>query len=121
MSVAEIHRQALAARAEILAELEAEIAAEEARFEEAVQAARNAAEAARNAEKAARNAIRSARASMKAMKPIKTRKRHPGANYEIAGKPAHLAPGAPLRRVEGNRRHSAKLALTRGKRSKAKY
>ena len=121
MSLAQLQRQALAARAEIMRELEEEIAAEEHRFNAAVRAARNASSAARNAERAARNAIRSARASMKAMKPIKTRKRAPGANYEIAGKPAHLAPGATLRRVEGTRRHSQSLAKTRGRRSKAKY
>ena len=121
MSLAELQRQALAARAEIMRELEEEIAAEERRFDEAVRAARNAEQAARNAERAARNAIRSARASMRAMRSVKTRKRAAGANYEIAGKPAHLAPGAPLRRVEGSRRHSQTLALKRGKRSKAKY
>lgn len=118
MSLAELHRQALASRAKILKELEEEVAAEEKRLKEVIKTIRNAEQVAKNAEKAARNAIRSAKASMKS---IKTRKRAPGANYEIAGKPAHLAPGVHLRRVEGTRRHSQTLALTRGKRSKAKY
>jgi hypothetical protein len=121
MSLAELRKQALATRAKILKELEEEIASEERRFEASVKAARNAEQAARNAERAARNAIRSARASMKAIRSVKTRKRAAGANYEVAGKPAHLAPGVPLRRVEGTRHHSQTLALTRGKRSKAKY
>jgi hypothetical protein len=121
MSLEELRRQALAARAEILREIEEEMHEEQRRLNEAVQAARHAERAARNAERAARNAIRSARATLRSSRPVKTRKRAPGANYEIAGRPAHLAPGAPLRSVEGKKRHSQTLALTRGKRSKAKY
>ncbi len=121
MSLQALHEQALAMRQRILNELEAEMREEEQKLNNARRAAREAEQAARNAERAARNAIREARRAVRASRPVTTRKRNPGANYEIAGKPAHLAPGAPMRSVEGKRRHSQTLALTRGRRSKAKY
>lgn len=121
MDLSALRAQALEERRRIMEELEREIEEEERRLNNARRAAREAEEAARNAERAARNAIREARASMRASRPVKTRKRNPGANYEIAGRPAHLAPGAPLRSVEGKRSHSRTLATTRGRRTKAKY
>lgn len=121
MDLSALRAQALEARRQIMEELEREIEEEERRLNNARRAAREAEEAARNAERAARNAIRAARASLRAAKPVKTRKRNPGANYEIAGRPAHLAPGAALRSVEGKRAHSRSLATTRGRRTKAKY
>jgi hypothetical protein len=121
MSLASLHQEALARRRAILNELEAEVAAEKQRLNNAQKAAREAEQALRNAERAARNAERAMRNAEKAAKPVKTRKRHPGANYEIAGKPEHLAPGAPLRTVEGKKIHSRTLATTRGRRNKAKY
>lgn len=121
MDLSALRAQALEARRQIMEELERDIAEEERRLNNARRAARDAEVAARNAERAARNAIREARASLRAARPEKTRKRNPGANYEIAGKPAHLAPGAPLRSVEGIRSHTRNLARTRGRRSKAKY
>ena len=121
MDLSALRAEAMAARDRIMAELERDIEEEERRLNNARRAAREAEQAARNAERAARNAIREARASLRAARPVKTRKRHPGANYEIAGRPAHLAPGAPLRSVEGRRSHSRSLATTRGRRTKAKY
>ncbi len=108
-------------RRAILNDLEREMREEEERLNAARRAAREAEQLARNAERNARAALRNARAELRALRPVKTRKRAAGANYEIAGKPAHLAPGAPLRSVEGRRVHTANLARTRGRRSKAKY
>ena len=116
MDIQELQRRALAARNEIMRNLEREMAEEEQRLNNARRAAREAQNAARNAERAARNAIREARAAARALRPVGTRKRHPGANYEIAGKPAHLAPGARMRKVEGSRAHSRSPIMTRARR-----
>jgi Tfp pilus assembly protein PilX len=123
MSLESLRQEALARRKAILNELEAEVAEEKRRLTNALKAQREAEKALRNAERAARNAAAAARNEGKNAKPksVKTRKRHPGANYEIAGKPEYLAPGAVLRSVEGKKIHSKTLATTRGKRSKAKY
>lgn len=120
MSLASLHQEALARRRAILNELEAEVAEEKRRLQNALKAQREAEKALRNAERAARNALRNEGKNAKP-KSVKTRKRHPGANYEIAGKPEHLAPGAVLRSVEGKKIHSKTLATTRSRRSKAKY
>jgi septal ring factor EnvC (AmiA/AmiB activator) len=130
MSLESLRQEALARRKAILNELEAEVAEEKRRLTNALKAHREAEKALRNAERAARNAAAAARNAAAAArnegknakpKSVKTRKRHPGANYEIAGKPEYLAPGAVLRSVEGKKIHSKTLATTRGKRSKAKY
>jgi len=121
MDFAALQREALAAQRAALEELEAGVREEERRLNNARRAAREAAQALRNAEREARNAERAARNAARVPKPEQTRKRRPGANYEIAGRPAHLAPGAPFRNVEGKRRHSRTLATTRGRRTTAKY
>ena len=121
MDLSALRAQALKAREEIMKQLEEEMAEEEKKLDAVRRAVREAEEKARNAERAARNAIREARAAARETLPKKTRKRTAGANYEIAGRPAHLAPGAPLRTVEGKKTHPRNLATTRGKRSKAKY
>lgn len=48
----------------------------------------------------------------------KIRQRRPGANAEIAGYPAHLMPGAVLRRVEGTRAHTPSRRITRSQRKR---
>lgn len=122
-----LREQAMAMRRRILEEMNAEQAARNAeaadRLRAAAAAAASAASELRAAEEAAGEARRQERNAGKphSPKPRKTRKRHPGANYEIAGRPAHLAPGASLRSVEGKKAHSQTLAQTRGRRSKAKY
>ncbi len=121
MSLDELHRQALAMRNAILRDLAEETREEERKLNAAVKAAKEAKKAAEAAERATKKAIRNAKAKLKKVKPTQTRKRRPGANFEIAGRPAHLNVGATLRRVEGNRHHSPTLAQTRGKRTKAKY
>jgi len=121
MDLSALQAEALEMRRKIMEDLEREIAEEEKKLDAARRAARAANEAARNAERAARNAIREARAAAREALPKKTRKRNPGANYEISGRPAHLATGAPLRSVEGKKNHPRNLAKTRGKRGKAKY
>ena len=131
-NLAALREQAMAMRRRILEEMDADQAARNAEAAERLRAAAAAAEAAaaelraaenarRDEEAAARQRERNAARAARNAEPRKTRKRHPGANYEIAGRPAHLAPGAPLRSVEGKRAHNQTLAQTRGKRSKAKY
>jgi hypothetical protein len=121
MSLSELREKALAMRAQILREIEEEAKAEEKKLDESIKEAKEAEKSAKAAERALKQAIRNAKAKLKEEKPTKTRKRNPGANYEIAGKPAHLTKGTTLRSVEGTQKHSQTLALTRGKRSKAKY
>jgi hypothetical protein len=121
MSLLELQQKALAMRTQLLRELEEEAKKEEKELLNAVKAAKDAEKARKNAEQATKKALRNAKAKLKKEKPHQTRKRNPGANYEIAGKPAHLTKGATLRRVEGTREHPQTLAQTRGKRSKAKY
>jgi hypothetical protein len=123
-----LQAEALAMRRRILEEINAEFAERNAeaaeRLRAAAAAANNAAEelrAAENARRAERQRERNAARARRNAAPRKTRKRHPGANYEIAGRPVHLAPGAALRSVEGRRIHSQTLAETRSRRSKAKY
>lgn len=120
MSLEELRREALAMRNAILRELAEETREEEKKLNAAVKAAKEAKKAAENAERATKRAIRNAKAKLKKVKPTQTRKRNPGANFEIAGRPAHLNKGSTLRRVEGVRRHSPTLALTRGKRTMKK-
>lgn len=93
-------RSAAAAVEEAEAELEA---AEKARREEAWQIRTNRAKAKRDA------------------RAQETRKRHPGANWEIIGRPPILARGAPFRPVEGRTAHPRMLAITRGRRNTANY
>jgi hypothetical protein len=129
MDLSALHREALAMRREILEELDAEYAirnAETARHLRAAAAAANAAETElRAAEEARKEKLRRKRknkANAKRTARAQTqRKRRPGANFEIAGRPAHLNKGAPMRNVEGTQTFNRTLALTRGKRSKATY
>jgi hypothetical protein len=116
MALNNLQREALAMRQAILDDLEREIREAEMRLNEERRAAREAERAARNAERAARNAIREARALEREARPVGTRKRHPGANYNVAGRPAHLAPGASYRRVEGRRSQRRSPIMTRSKR-----
>jgi uncharacterized protein with von Willebrand factor type A (vWA) domain len=108
MSLAELQRQVLAERARILEEIEREFAERNAPARAALAEAEAAAAAARAAEAAeerqqinARKAARAATAAArKASLARQTRKRGAGANWEIAGRPAHLGPGAPMRPKE---------------------
>lgn len=122
MSLEELHARALAERKRIMNEIAAEMREEEERLNAARRAARNAERAAeeaeREAKRAAKAALRASQAAARASRPVTLRKRRPGANFEIAGRPNYLAPGAPLRRVEGRRSHNRTLALTRGRRKK---
>lgn len=117
-SFQELREKALRNQQKAMAELEAAAAENARRLAEARRANREAQSALRAARSAVRNA--SANVAAAAPKSVKTRKRRPGANAEIAGDPEHLRPGAPLRRVEGKTAHPQTLALTRGKRTKAK-
>lgn len=105
-------------------ELEKEVADLEKQLQNSIQKAKNIKKALAHAENVA---VRAENAAVRANKPVrspkpnKTRSRRPGANYEIAGRPAQLTPGAPLRTVEGTRSHSRNLAATRGRRNKARY
>jgi len=128
VDLSELQRRALALRNEVMRGIEAENAERNAararNLEAAVAGLERAAAELRAAQaesaEARRRALNGARAA-RPPKPLKTRKHNPGANYEVSGRPAHLAPGAPLRKVEGRRSHSRSLATTRGRRSKAKY
>jgi hypothetical protein len=107
-SIAELQREVLAERARILEEIEREHAERDAVAHAALNAAAQAEAAARaanaaaervriNARKAARAATAAAR---KAARRQQTRKRGAGANWNIAGRPAHLGPGASMRSKE---------------------
>ena len=121
MSIENLHRQALELRRQILEDMEAEARESEAKLNVAIAKAKKAQKEVNEKAKEAKALAKAAALKLRASRPLKTRKRHPGANYEISGRPEHLAPGAPLRRVEGTKSHSRNLALTRGKRTKAKY
>ena len=125
MNLHALQQKILAQRAQILEELEDEYRArtEAAKAElYAADAALRAMEEERraqerieiNARKAARAAAAAARKAARG--PTPTRKRAAGANWEIAGRPAHHAPGAPLRRLERKgaasvtRRHTRSMA-----------
>ena len=120
-SIAELQREVLAERARILEEIEREAAEREAPARAAMEAAAQAAAAARaanaaaervriNARKAARAATAAAR---KASQRQKSRKRGAGANWEIAGRPAHLGPGASMRPKERSKRSTVSRRITR--------
>ncbi len=125
-SIAELQREVLAERARILEEIEREAAEREAAEREAparaaLEAAAQAAAAARAANAAAErvriNARKAARAASavarKAEQRQKTRKRGAGANWEIAGRPAHLAPGASMRPKERSKGGTVTRRVTR--------
>lgn len=108
MALANLQRQVLAERARILEDIEREFAERDAAARAAMAEAEAAAAAARAANAAeerrqinARKAARATRAAArKASLARQTRKRGAGANWDIAGRPAHLAPGASMRRKE---------------------
>lgn len=94
------------------AERDAAAAAALREAEEAAAAAAAAAEELRRARvAAAREAAAEARRAARGPTPL--RKRAAGANYEIAGRPAHLAPGAKLRSVERKGLGSVSRRITR--------
>lgn len=117
-SLADLQKEMLAFRQKLLNDLQKEAEAEQKALNNARKEAQNAEKAARNAEKQLRKTIREAQAAAKKTKPVGTRKRHAGANYEISGKPAHLAPGAPLRSVEGKKIHARSPIQTRSKKKR---
>lgn len=121
MSLADLQKQMLAFRQKLLNDLEKEAAEEHKKLNNARKQAQEAEKAARNAERQLRKTIREAQAAAKKNKPVGTRKRHPGANYEIAGKPEHLAPGAPYRRVEGKQAHVRSTIQTRSKKKQTNH
>lgn len=126
MSLANLQRQVLAERDRILAEIEEEHrernAAATAALAAAAAAAKADKEAAKAAERARIEARKAERAAAKAARnaargPTPTRRRAAGANYVIAGRPAHLAPGAKLRSTEKkrNNRNVVTYRQTRGR------
>jgi hypothetical protein len=126
MSLVELQREVLAERARILEEIEREFAERDAVARAALEiaaAAEASARAANAAEERKRiNARKAARAltaaARKASLAKQTRRRGAGANWEIAGRPAHLGPGASMRRKEKSAGHHVTRRVTRAMRAR---
>ncbi len=110
MSLEKLQREVLAEREKIMKELDKESNANRKKLDTLMKEAHDAIKNSREPKARGRSKTRRIR-------PTTIRKRHPGANYEIAGRPTHLAPGSILRAVEGSRSHSRTLAVKRGRRA----
>lgn len=120
MDLSAFRNKELAKVAKIRNDIDKEMAALQKEVNVSMAKAKEAANALKNAERVLRNAERNALAAAapaRPPKPNRTRSRRPGANNEIAGRPARFAPGAPLRQIEGKISHPRTLALTRSKRN----